>query len=626
MGTLWTRAVEPATSKRGSFSEPELLAAGLDALPLSLEAAAAAAAARPVRAARAAASASAFAREPSAQALLLQLEHNASHLSEALLAPLTGGAGAAGAAAAAAAAAGPLLRGSHGLYSAQAADRLLIQQAVRARREELKAERAALKAERRERREVRLRAAARARRAGGAAAAAAPRGGPAGPGPSSLAAAVVLAAPAAPAAAGAGAAAAPAPAAAPRAAAPAAAAAPPARRSHHRAARGRGHGVASHPAPDAAAGPRRGRPSAAVLAAAAPSAADAPPADLIDGSGRGAMTGYFQEAARAALLTADQERSLCGLVREHLRLERARGAAAAALGRPPSDGEWAAAAGGFESVAAFRAARAAVAGARQLMVQANMRLVVSVAKKYQGMGLGLGDLVNEGVSGLFVGVERFDAGKGFRFSTYAHWWIRQGVTRALTDQGRLVRLPEHIRDLLRRAERASRSLEAAMRRRPSRAEVAAELGVEEGLLDEVYAASAGVRSLEAPIGGDADGGALGDSLEDEGAADGADEALQAGLIEDVGRLLARLPARDAAVVRMRYGLGCAPHKLEEVGAALKVTRERVRQIEATALRALRTNMGGMEAAICEYSDDDGGGGGGGALRLAARTSRGTKKS
>lgn len=265
----------------------------------------------------------------------------------------------------------------------------------------------------------------------------------------------------------------------------------------------------------------------------------------------------------------------------------------------------------------------AAAAAKQLMIKSNMRLVISICKKYQNMGMGLPDLVAEGITGLVRGVDKFDATKGFKFSTYAHWWIRQGVTRALTDQGRMVRLPVHMQDLLSRAQRTARELEAELGRKPSRGEVARRMGVEVEKLDETYEHLQGVRSLEGTAGGDADGATLGDVIEDESALDADEASLMAGLKDDMARLLSRLPAREGAVLRMRYGLDGEVHTLDDIGRILKVTRERVRQIEAKALRALRSDMGAMEASISEYGD--GGAFAGADTRGAARSSSGTKK-
>ncbi|KIY97969.1 RNA polymerase sigma factor rpoD [Monoraphidium neglectum] len=332
------------------------------------------------------------------------------------------------------------------------------------------------------------------------------------------------------------------------------------------------------------------------------------------------MTGFFQEASRNDLLSAEQEKDLYLLVQQHLKYEELGRELTERLGgRTPTDEEWAEAAGatGPES---FRAARQAAAAAKQLMVRANMRLVVSVCKKYQNLGMCMSDLVSEGIAGLVKGVEKFDGSKGFKFSTYAHWWIRQGVTRALTDQGRLVRLPVHMQELLSRAQRTSKEMEAQLMRKPTRAEVAQQMGVEVEKLDETYQYLQAVRSLEGAVGGDAEGATLGDTVEDESALDADEASLMAGLRDDMARLLERLPAREAAVMRMRYGLEGEAYTLDDIGRILKITRERVRQIEAKALRALRSDMGTMEGSMGEYSDASFGD-----ERLAARTSSGTKK-
>ncbi|HVX24048.1 MAG TPA: RNA polymerase sigma factor [Candidatus Saccharimonadales bacterium] len=285
---------------------------------------------------------------------------------------------------------------------------------------------------------------------------------------------------------------------------------------------------------------------------------------------------YYNEIGRVALLNAEQEvvlakRMEVGLFAAH-RLMRAHAGELQLTPQDETDLKWLEGEG-------FRA--------RQHLIEANLRLTVSVAKRYQGRGLTLLDLIQEGNLGIIRAAEKFDYTKGYKFSTYATWWIRQAVTRAIADQARTIRVPVHMHEQINKALRVKRDLSVQLQRQPTSAEIAKEMELSVERVEEVLSYGRDTLSLDQSVGED-DGSSLGEFIQEDEAAS-VEDSVNFGLLQrEIGSLLKTLSDREQLVVRMRFGLDDGEvHTLDEIGRILGLTRERVRQIEHKTLSMLR---------------------------------------
>ncbi len=310
-------------------------------------------------------------------------------------------------------------------------------------------------------------------------------------------------------------------------------------------------------------------------------------------SGTDSVRTYLAEIGRVPLLTPEEEVAVATRIAE--------GSKAA---EQLADAEAAGVAGSLEFAERRRLERLARDGmrAKDELVQANLRLVVSIAKRYTNRGMPLLDLVQEGNFGLMRAVEKFDHTKGFKFSTYATWWIRQSVTRAIADQSRTIRIPGHMMESITRVTRIQRQMVVELKREPTSEELAERVEMTPEKVQEILRVAQDPLSLDSTVG-DGNDALLSDFIEDVGAKAPEDEAARQMLNRAVEQALGQLSERERKVVRMRFGLDTdgAPLTLEEVGRHFGVTRERIRQIESKTLAKLRQPQ--RRALLRDYLDD-----------------------
>ena len=290
-----------------------------------------------------------------------------------------------------------------------------------------------------------------------------------------------------------------------------------------------------------------------------------------DSGGDDVLRRYLEEIGAHALLTVEDERELASLI------EVGRAAQEQLDTTPPSSAKRRAELDGFIAAAAV---------ARQTFIQRNLRLVVSIAKRFDGHGLGLLDLIQEGNVGLMKAVEKFDHTKGFKFSTYATWWIRQAIGRAVNDTSRTIRVPSHVREQYSLIDQSTAKLWESLDRQPTSEEISADTGITAERIGLVQQHRRGIMSLSAPLGDDSEA-VLGDMVEDLDAVAPFDAAASALERQALHAQLARLSERERAVLSARFGIGHDIQTLSEIGATFDLTREHIRQIEARALGKLR---------------------------------------
>lgn len=293
---------------------------------------------------------------------------------------------------------------------------------------------------------------------------------------------------------------------------------------------------------------------------------------------------YLKNIGRFPLLTHEQEITLGKKVQRYVKLEEIKSALAESIGDLPTPTVWAEQA----DLSTEELGKAVEAGqrARAKMIRSNLRLVVSVAKKYTGHSLEMMDLIQEGTIGLHRGVEKFDPSKGYRFSTYAYWWIRQAITRSLSNNSRVIRLPIHIGDRLRKMRKAQRKLSQSLGRPARVAEVAAEMSLSVEKLRELQEQARKPLSLDMKIGSEQNT-ELGALLEDTGILP-EEYAAQSLMKSNLRKLMLILSEQQRDVVKMRFGLDTGSKMtLNEIGNCMGISRERVRQVERAALRKLR---------------------------------------
>jgi RNA polymerase sigma factor (sigma-70 family) len=308
---------------------------------------------------------------------------------------------------------------------------------------------------------------------------------------------------------------------------------------------------------------------------------------IADGADADLVKLYLRNIGRYPLLTKDDEAQLA----QAIEVGREATAALADLGTAPTPAK----------KRDLRRVQCVAAAAQEAFVSSNLRLVVSIAKKYQASGLPLLDLIQEGNLGLIHAVDKFDWRKGFKFSTYATWWIRQAITRGIANTGRTIRLPVNARDQLNTVQNAQSHLETKLGRRPSMDELASETTLSYERLTDILQWRSEPLSLSEPLREDGDA-ELGDVVADVNATSPFDDVAGALLIDEVSRLLGPLSDREATILRLRFGLDSGEAQtLEQVGKHFNLTRERIRQIEARAMSKLRhpsSDTGARDLLTC----------------------------